>query len=169
MEHQATELLVATASDATPVVDLPIYDMLRLIRQDLDMDVVFVAEFIDGQRVFRQVEQRPGEPIVEEGQMHSQEDSLCQRVIEGRLPRVMHDVASLVEAHGLPSYASGLGAHISAPVRLRDGHVYGTLCCFSLTPNYALGERDVRRLEMAAHIVGRLIDEARGHEAPLPE
>jgi len=48
---------------------------------------------------------------------------------------------------------------------LRDGTLYGTLCCFSFAPNEDLTGRDLKRLQMAAQMMARLID--RAHERGL--
>ena len=59
---QVTELLVATADDTDELVDLSVSQVLRLLRERMKMDVVFVSEFTDGQRVMRQV--AAGDPPV---------------------------------------------------------------------------------------------------------
>ena len=45
-----SELLVATADGTDPSIDRSVTEVLRTLRERLNMDVVFVSEFIDGDR-----------------------------------------------------------------------------------------------------------------------
>ncbi|RYF55498.1 MAG: diguanylate cyclase, partial [Comamonadaceae bacterium] len=92
LEVQITDLLVATADGHGTLDDHQVTEVLRLLRQHLKMDVVFISEFVDGQRIFRRVESRTGLSLIEEGQGDPLEQSFCQRVIDGRLPQLVHDV-----------------------------------------------------------------------------
>jgi GAF domain-containing protein len=62
-----------------------------------------------------------------------------------------------------------IGAHLSVPIRLADGSVYGTFCCFSRAPDPSLTERDLALLrvfaEMAAQHVDRERAATRAHDA----
>ena len=85
-------------------------------------------------------------------------------MIDGRLPELVTDVAKLPEALDVPPVPFPIGAHLSTPIVLHDGGVYGTFCCFSFAPNDELTQRDLGRLRMAAQMVARLIDQARERE-----
>ncbi|MEG1456161.1 MAG: GAF domain-containing protein, partial [Comamonas sp.] len=45
--------------------------------------------------------------------------------------QVMHDAAPYIASGQAPDPGFPIGTHLSTPVRLSDGSVYGTLCCFS--------------------------------------
>ena len=60
----------------------------------------------------------------------------------------------------------GVGAYVGVPVRLRDGTVYGSLCCVSARPAPALRERDARLLEVLARIIADQIDRSASSAAP---
>jgi EAL domain-containing protein (putative c-di-GMP-specific phosphodiesterase class I) len=133
--------------------------MLRIVRTHLDMDVGFVSEFVDGRRVFRQVDARCGSPIAVGGS-DPLEESFCQRVVDGRMPQLMPDAAADPEAAKLPATRDvPVGAHMSVPLRLPGGHVFGTFCCFSFAPNQSLNERDLRIMRAFAAIVADFIHE----------
>jgi hypothetical protein len=51
-----SHLLVATAQSSDPLLDDAVPELLRAMRQRMAMDVVFVSEFVDGQRMFRFVD-----------------------------------------------------------------------------------------------------------------
>jgi GAF domain-containing protein len=48
---------------------------------------------------------------------------------------------------------ANLGAHLSVPILLADGKVYGTLCCFSHQPKPTLGNDDADALRSVAQLV----------------
>ncbi len=45
-----SELLIATADDSNEAIDRAVPEVLRLLREKLEMEVVFVSEFVDGKR-----------------------------------------------------------------------------------------------------------------------
>ena len=163
-EVKISELLVATSDGGDILIDQAVPEVLRLLREHLKMDVVFVSEFVDGRRVFRRVDAAPGARLIEPGQSSPLEESFCQRVVDGRMPRLVHDVAKLADFAELPATDFTVGAHLSTPIVLDDGRVYGTLCCFSLAPNPQLTQRDLKKLEMSAQFAARKINERKAIE-----
>lgn len=138
--------------------DAHIRKVLNIVRTHLDMDVGFVSEFVDGRRVFRHVDgdQAP----VKVGGSDPLEESYCQRVVDGRLPQVMQDACANAEALSLAATRRlPVGAHMSVPLKLPDGRVFGTFCCFSFLANTSLTERDLRILRAFAAIVADVIHE----------
>lgn len=51
--------------------------------------------------------------------------------------------------------------HLSVPVRLGNGEVYGTLCCFGHAPVPTDLQSDLNRLRAAANLIGVKVDQAR--------
>jgi len=51
-----------------------------------------------------------------------------------------------------------IGSHISVPLRLSDGSVYGTFCCFSFRPDHSLNERDVEMMRAFADLAAGQIE-----------
>lgn len=132
IEVRISELLVATSDGADPDLPAAVLEVLQLIRTKLSMDVAFVSEITDGRRFFTAVDSAPGfTPQFENGMSDPVEESWCQRVVEGRLPELMHNAAPYVAAGKAPDPGFPIGTHLSTPVRRADGSVYGTLCCFS--------------------------------------
>lgn len=158
----AHELLVTTAESSDARIDGAMQDLLRLIRRELQMDVAFLAEFVDGRRVFRQVDASPGVNNLAPGDSHTLEESLCQRLVDGRIPRVIGDLDTVRANQTLPASSASLAAHMGVPVRMRDGTVYGTLCCFSFSKHSGLGDVQLRRLEMSADLARQLLEQAEG-------
>lgn len=153
-----SELLVATADGYDPGIDDRVTAVLQLLRRELKMDVVFVSEFVEGERVFRFVEGSENNPGIEVGDAGPLEESYCQRVVQGRMPEVVPDASAVAKALDLPPVNIKVGGHMSTPVVLPDGRVYGTLCCFSAAPNPELKDMDLARLRQCAKLVARKVD-----------
>ena len=141
------------------LANLTLQDMLRAIREHLGMDVAFVSEFTAGRRVFRLVDSTyPNQPVKVNGS-EPLEESYCQRIVDGRLPELITDASLVPAAMELPVTAAlPVGAHLSIPIRLADGSVYGTFCCFSFTPDTTLTGRDLALMRVFADLAGRQID-----------
>ena len=99
---KVSELLVATADESDELVDRSVSKVLQMLRERMQMDVVFVSEFTNGQRVMRQVAAPADQPVVKVGDTAPLEESWCQRVVDGRLPRFIPD-ASALPASASPS------------------------------------------------------------------
>lgn len=138
---------------------------LRAIRHHLGMEVAFISEFTQGQRIFRHVDALPEAPLLKVGTGDPLEDSYCQRVVDGRLPELITDACQLPEALSLPvTTALPVGAHLSVPLRLSDGHIYGTLCCFSRQPDTSLSARDLALLRVCADMAAEHIEQQQRHQ-----
>ncbi|MCG5029815.1 GAF domain-containing protein, partial [[Ruminococcus] torques] len=48
--------------------------------------------------------------------------------------------------------------HISVPIVLSDGSLFGTFCCFGHSPAPSLSERDVTMLRIFADVTARRIE-----------
>jgi EAL domain-containing protein (putative c-di-GMP-specific phosphodiesterase class I) len=158
MEHLLTgalhELAQTRLSGTDPLGEV-LGRSLRAMREHLDMDVAFVSEFTEGRRVFRHVDADGAARVVEVGASDPLEDSYCQRVVDGRLPELMHNACANAEALKLDATtALPVGAHMSVPIRFGDGRVFGTLCCFSFRANTSLTGRDLAMMRVLADMVG---------------
>ena len=165
-----SELLVATADSSDPLLDEAVPKLLQAMRERMKMDVVFVSEFIDGQRMFRYVDAAPGAPAIEAGASSPAEESVCQHVVEGRVPGLVHNLSAMPPEQ-LPPLPFRIGAHLSTPIVLTDKRVYGTLCCFSAAPRPELVQADLDKLRLCATLVARKVElsQARGLHEPPPD
>jgi GAF domain-containing protein len=165
LDVRISELLVATADGSDELIDQSVSEVLRLLREHLQMDVVFVSEFVDGRRVFKRVDAKPTSRVIEVGESAPLEESFCQYVVDGRLPRLVNNVPTHPSFPALPPTPFPVGAHLSTPIVLDDGRVYGTLCCFSFAPNESLTQRDLRKLELSAQLTAKKLNEHRAKVA----
>jgi EAL domain-containing protein (putative c-di-GMP-specific phosphodiesterase class I) len=135
-----------------------VQDAVRAIRTHLGMDVAFLAEFDGDNRIYRKIDSDLSLPIAIGG-ITPLEETYCQRVVDGRLPGLISDTSLIPEAANLPvTKEFGIGAYLTSPIRLADGHVYGTLCCISFSADRSLGGRDIAALNLFGDFVGKQLD-----------
>ncbi len=147
--HELASHELASSGDA-------IRHALEVVRKHFGMEVAYVSEFVDGRAFFRAVDAPGLEHLIKVGDSHSLDDIYCRHILAGRLPELMPDTADHPLAQGLPiTRAVPIGAHVSVPLRLKDGREYGMFCCLSPSPNPSLNQRDLQVMrafaEMAAH------------------
>lgn len=153
-----SELLVATTDDSDAMIPDSVQEVLKIVREKLNMDVVFVSEFVGGQRVVRQVECRDQMPILTAGHADLLEATWCQRIVDGRLPQIMNNVPMLAETLTIPHTDLKIGSHIATPIVLSNGNIYGTFCCFSARVDNELVERDLKQLQLAAKFTAEKLE-----------
>jgi EAL domain-containing protein (putative c-di-GMP-specific phosphodiesterase class I) len=141
--------------------------ILAAVRSHLGMEIAFASRIAGGMREFTHISADIPLPVAP-GVAEPFEDTLCQRVLQGTLPELMHDARNYPEALevgitlGLP-----VASHLNVPLRLSDGRLYGTFCCVSREPDHSLNARDLDTLrafaELATHLIERDLaaDEAR--------
>jgi diguanylate cyclase (GGDEF)-like protein/PAS domain S-box-containing protein len=165
-----SDFMVTNAPAENGTAGKVVTDALAVIRRHLQMDVAFISEFTEGRRVFRHVDSANGNPPIQVGGSDPLEESYCQRVIDGRLPALMPDAFDFSAALEMPATTLvPVRAHVGVPLRLQDGRIYGTFCCFSYTPNQSLNERDIQMMQVFADLTARQIDKERAADAAYDE
>lgn len=155
---QVSELLIATSDDTDTMIPGSVQEVLKMVRDKLNMDVVFVSEFVDGQRFIRHVECDGSLPDLRVGQVDPLEATWCQRIVDGRLPKMMTNVPQMAQTMEIPPTELKIGAHLATPIVLSDGRIYGTFCCFSARTNDELVERDLKNLQLAAKFTAERLE-----------
>ena len=137
--------------------------LLETARQQLDMDVAFVAEFVGDQRVMRHITANC--PIVTRpGDSEPLEGTYCKKIVDGKLASVIPDTALDPVAAAIPATVNArIAAYVGVPVVFRDGRVFGTLCCLQRTPDPSLSHRDAAVLTVIAKAVSELLEEEQRH------
>jgi EAL domain-containing protein (putative c-di-GMP-specific phosphodiesterase class I) len=151
-----TELLssLGRSADGSSLVDLAIDSA----REHLGMDLSLLSEFRDDRQVYKRFAGR-AEPFgVRVDGSRPLSETYCHRVVACELDRVIGDTSENPVTAALPVTAeAGIGAYVGVPVRMRDGELYGTLCCLNREADPTLRERDARFLEVLATILGEEI------------
>ena len=128
-----------------------IEDMLREVREALDMDVAFVSKFDGDQLVFRNLEGDAESFGWREGESFPIDESYCKRVLDGRIPRVVPDAKREDATKDLRvTTEADMGCYCAVALVLSDGRLYGTLCCVSHAPDPWLRESDLGIMERTA-------------------
>lgn len=146
-------------ADATCTLEAQLTRVLQAIRTHLGLNVAFISEFSNGRRFFRVVDSDGARNPIVPGASDPLEETFCQRVVDGRLPQLIRDSTAIAEARRLPVTSSvPVGAHMSVPVRFKDGRIFGTICCFSFSPDDTLTDRDLDLMRAVSEIVSELIE-----------
>jgi len=169
IDVRIAELITATHDGADPLIHPKVREALGILRHSLGMDVVFVSQFEQGRRIFRVVDGEPGNTPIAAGQSDPLEQSWCQYVVEGRVPQLVRDARPLVKAGALPAPGIEIGTHLSTPVVMKNGAVYGTLCCFSREVKGGVSEMDLRRLQITARLLADDLHGAGDGEGAPPQ
>ncbi|GAA4222368.1 EAL domain-containing protein (putative c-di-GMP-specific phosphodiesterase class I) [Sagittula marina] len=134
--------------------------VLKFLRESFDMDVAFISRFTQQERVFEEVDSRPGLPsTINRMDKSPLEQGYCSRIARNQCPQLMTDagadpcVADLEETKAFP-----IGGHISVPIVMSSGDTYGMLCAFSRTPRPDLKARDLAVFTLFAELLGRDIE-----------
>lgn len=150
-------------SDGSPeIVDLAI----RTMRQHLDMDAAYVSHIVGETMEFLHVDAPGFEALIYPGARIPLESAYCPHIIAGRLPQLMNDAADYEIARALPvTGAVPIGAHMSIPLRRKDGSVFGMFCCLSRKANSTLNDRDLNVMRVLADMATRQIIFREEHES----
>jgi EAL domain-containing protein (putative c-di-GMP-specific phosphodiesterase class I) len=143
--------------DRTALIQRYLAEARRLLR----MDVAYVAELRDGQRVFRFIEGEALPESIRVGASDPAEETYAQRVAD----RVLNGVMVAAEDERVKDLRetreAGIGAFIGAPLRLSDGRPYGAICAFSHEPA-TLDAQSARFLDSFANLISAQLEHVEG-------
>lgn len=137
------------------VADSPsVESALDAVKEFLGFDVTYATEMTEGEQRFR-VLRGDGESFgVAQGIVMPEDQTYCRKVLDGKLPQLITDVAADPEAAILPvTDAAGVGAFVSVPLHFSDGSFFGTLCAASHETAPDLGNRELQFLKVFARII----------------
>jgi len=133
--------------------------VLAAVRVYLGMDVAFVSQFCGSKRVFRFVDAAPDYTAVQMETGDALDETYCQRIVDGRLPEVIHNTLDVPQARELSiTRRLSIRANIGVPLRFSDGSVYGTFSCFSTREDPSLRERDVSLMRVLASLLAEYLE-----------
>lgn len=157
--NSLAELVRLKEIDGDTTTSSLIQDVLDGLRIHLRMDVGFIAQFIDGERVFQFVSCNEAKCPIEVGDTDPLDQSYCHHVVNGRLPELIKDAAKIPFANAMPVTATlPVGAHLSVPLKMSDGSTYGSMCCFSYTADENVNHRNLDILRLGAQLTVDMIE-----------
>jgi len=132
--------------------------ILDAVRQHLGMEIAFTSRFEGDQRIFTHI--RTDIPVPSQpGDSEPLDGTMCHHILAGRLPELIRNAADFPLAQTLPiARLLPIGAHLTVPLRLKDGSLYGTFCCLSRDSDYTLTDRDLSTVRAFADLATEQIE-----------
>ena len=160
--RQLAEVINEPAPKSPETLKTAISSLIRSVRDRLDMDVGFLSEFSQDQRVFRFVDCASDANLVSEDSCGPLKDSFCEMIADGRLKQLVPDTEVSGETDLVPEFTTiPVKSHVSVPVVLSDGHTFGTFCIFSREVKPKLNNRSLMLVRVFADVIAALIEDAR--------
>ncbi|WP_193048831.1 sensor domain-containing phosphodiesterase [Pseudoalteromonas undina] len=152
-----TNLLVDQQSNAS--IEAKLADLLALVRKHLDMDVAFISEFINDERVFKVVDNPSENQIVKVGNADPINETYCQKITDDKLSPIITNTNANPITKAMPvTEKLGIGAYIGVPINLSNGKLYVTFCCYKSHHDESLNDRDLSFLNIISEIATGLIE-----------
>jgi EAL domain-containing protein (putative c-di-GMP-specific phosphodiesterase class I) len=137
--------------------ELKVAELLQTAKRSLGLSLTFLTR-LDGEVQHLEVVES-SIPLFHDGQTQPQATSLCQAILDGKLPSVIPNVAKLPEAKRLPAARfPRIRSYISVPVSLSDGTLYGTFCAAGFMADKDLTKRDRALMEVLASAAATIIE-----------
>ena len=142
-----------------------IAELLHTARTSLRLSVAFLSR-LDGTTQHLEVVDTSVPFLFQEGYQQKQEATLCQAILDKKIPQVIPDLTVFPEAMKLPAARMPrLRSYVSVPVTLSDGSLYGTFCAAGLTTDRDLTKRDKALMDVLASAAAVIIEpEVRSQE-----
>lgn len=148
---------MATARHERSDAEEKVAELLRVAKKSLGLSMTFLSR-LDGEVQHLEVVESTI-PFFHDGQTQPQATSLCQAILDGKLPSVIPNIAKIPEAKRLPAARfPRLRSYISVPVSLSDGTLYGTFCAAGFTADNDLSKRDRALMEVLASAAATIIE-----------
>jgi len=133
-------------------------DLLHTAKKSLRLSTAFLSR-LDGTTQHLEVVESSVPFLFTEGYQQQQDRTLCQAVLDRKLPRVIPDLTKHEAAMALPAARMPrLRSYVSVPVTLSDGTLYGTFCAAGLTTDKELTERDEALMTVLAKAAALVIE-----------
>jgi EAL domain-containing protein (putative c-di-GMP-specific phosphodiesterase class I) len=142
-----------------------IADLLQTARKSLRLSVAFLSR-LDGTTQHLEVVDTSVPFLFQEGYQQQQDVTLCQAILDRKLPPVIPNLKDFPAAMKLPAARMPrLRSYVSVPVTLSDGSLYGTFCAAGLTSDKDLTKRDKALMDVLASAAAVIIEpEVRSQE-----
>jgi EAL domain-containing protein (putative c-di-GMP-specific phosphodiesterase class I) len=139
-------------------VQQQVADLLLIAKRSLGLSVSFLSR-LDGTTQYLEVVESSVPFLFQEGNKQLQATSLCQAILDRKLPAVIPDLKQFPEAMKLPAARlPRIRSYVSVPVLLSDGTLYGSFCAAGLTSDKGLTKRDQSLMEVLAHAAAVILE-----------
>src|SRR5215210_1533142 len=139
--------------------------VLARARRELRMDAALVTEVVDGREVVLAAVGNGRIPGFVSGAAAPLDDTICKRLLDGKIGSVVHDTARDERTRDLPVVKlTGLAAYIGVPLNGAAARRY-VLCCLAGEARPDLTDADVHFLRGLGGTLGTAIDGPAGAPA----
>lgn len=146
-------------TDSKDSVEVKLNKLLSIIRKHLGMNVAFISEFVDGERVFKFVNAKNENAPIEVGDSDPLEETYCKKIVDNKLSNIIYDTSKndITKKLSVTDTLS-IGSYMGVPIMLSSGEVYGTFCCYKDASDETLNKRDLSFLNAISEIASDLIE-----------
>lgn len=135
--------------------------IIKTIRLHLQMEVVFLTEFLGENRIYRYVDSDCTIKTLQSGILENIDTAYYQQLINTHTPELIED-AEHTNPILLPEHSHlRIGSYLNVPIHLPDGSLFGSLCCLSRAPVPSLNERDLALLQTFAEQAAKALQRIR--------
>jgi EAL domain-containing protein (putative c-di-GMP-specific phosphodiesterase class I) len=135
-----------------------IAELLRTAKKSLHLSVAFLSR-LDGTTQHLEVVESSVPFLFQEGATQVQETTICQAILDKKLPAVIPNLKDFPAAMKLPAARMPrIRSYVSVPVTLSDGTLYGTFCAAGLTSDKDLTTRDKALMDVLASAASVIIE-----------
>lgn len=132
---------------------------LRTLRVFLGLELAFISEMEGEKRVIKHLDTRGDRMPLAVGQVIPLSRGHRLEGFEGPLSQVIPDTCAVALGNTKGEVVEfPIGSHISVPIPLKEGGIYGTLCCLGALPVPGLGDRDLQVMRAVADLIGFHLD-----------
>jgi GAF domain-containing protein/ribosomal protein L37E len=136
--------------------------VLAVARRELKMDVALLSEVREGREVVLWAVGNGRIPAFVAGAAAPLRDTICQRLLDGKVDSIVHDAGADPRVRDLPVVrGTGVGAYIGVPLTGAAARRY-VLCCLAREARPDLSDGDVRFLRGLLESLRPAIDRAAG-------
>ncbi|TNC47736.1 EAL domain-containing protein [Rubellimicrobium rubrum] len=170
MALSLAEILNLKTGPSRQLLQRKMHSIASALRELFGMEVAFISRLENGWRHFEVTDVHPGLEClgISPGASARASESYCLAVAEGRLPELIQDAQQLQAAADFAATrAIPVGAHLSVPIRLSQGRVFGTVCAFRRQGDHSLNERDLTVFRLCAEVLALDIDDVERREQAL--
>jgi PAS domain S-box-containing protein/diguanylate cyclase (GGDEF)-like protein/putative nucleotidyltransferase with HDIG domain len=155
----ATPRVVSADDDDPQSTGGSVHRIVSLARAHLGMDVAYLGRIEEAGQTLTTVCDEQDSFEIMAGESLVWDETYCRLMLAGTVPNAVPAVVEELSLNSLGvTERLGIGSYIGVPVRLANGHLYGTLCALSHDPPPRLGDAEVKVMQSLADLLASEIE-----------
>lgn len=133
--------------------------LLHAVRNLLESDQGFMADFVRGERVYRFVDAGADACVIQAGGEHAVEGATCYGIPVGTVPTLVAEAKLDPRLRDLEvTHELNIGSYIGVPLRLSDESLHGAVCAIRHGDGVPFSERDANLVYLLARFMANQFD-----------